>query len=148
MLSQGGKGILCDFTGTIYQNKFEYYPTEIYSVDARTSLKYVYPPKLIGEYDMGHICMGEYIERMKKYADRNITRTTIPCDFCDKIMSGDFIYYYIKIAKLEVDVSKEHSVSDSIKNFMQMRICRNCYKGIEATIKKNKHQIKKHGEWT
>ncbi len=147
MLLKGGKGIICDFTGNTYKDKFKYYPIEVNEVVVKTSKRYVYPPKKISEHDLGEECFNQYFDIMKSNP-REMSRKAIPCDLCPATMTGDFTYYYIKVAEVEVDTTNENSSTKVNRNFLEIRVCKNCYENMMSRVKNLKNKIEQHGEWT
>jgi len=145
MQTKDHKGIVCDLTGMSYRDQFIYYSASISEIVVRTSLRYVYPPKVKIEIDVGEACFNRLLDKAKKHV-KSQTRNSIFCDLCPGEMKGDFEYYRLSYDRVDVDLKREEKMQVDSK-FTEMRCCSSCFESLDSAIKMIKSK-RKHGRWT
>tara|TARA_R100001244_G_scaffold25113_2_gene25423 strand:- start:80395 stop:80829 length:435 start_codon:yes stop_codon:yes gene_type:complete len=144
MLLGDKKGIICDFCGLTYKEKFSYYPVETVKIKVVNSMT-VGKSTAKFDKDVCDQCYADLLAEVEKNLG-TCKRGFIKCDLSKTQRNGTFNYYIMNFHKVTVDVDAEPT-SEVERQVMDL----NVIDGFDALAKKvevAREKTNKQGGWS
>jgi hypothetical protein len=137
-------GIICDFCGTIYRDRFVYYSV---NDSKRTIANNFLTSAQQGEMnaDMCTHCYEKLLNDVRKYLGP-VKKGKIKCDLSKQYKNGTFTYHWMVFDKVDIDKSRADEVKID-KKVMDLTLI-DAYNKLLEQVKVTREKIKKEGVWS
>lgn len=146
MLLSSKDGISCDLCSMILKNKFTYYSIDSKGIQVNTATASMAQLGKDLDIDVCEGCYTAMIEAVKKYIVNGTARGSVKCDFCPKVVSGNFKYHILAIHKVTADKDvKDQGPSDVQLNIMDFNLDDECFVLMANQVMTNRQKLKSGG---